>query len=127
MSNMDPIHFEALLTKLKVLLGLPVTETDKDVQLSFALNFTIDGIKNYCNISDIPEQLENTLLLIAKDYYLNQFVAPATAGEGEKNVQSIKRGDVQFTFFADAKQGVEGTAFIKSYATQLNAFRRLRW
>ncbi|MDN4085964.1 hypothetical protein [Paenibacillus polymyxa] len=124
---MDPKRLEALLTKLKVLLGLPVTETDKDVQLSFALNLTIDGVKNYCNIPDIPEQLENTVLLIAKDYYLNQFVAPAAAGEGEKNVQSIKRGDVQFTFFADAKQGVEGTAFIKAYGAQLNAFRRLRW
>ncbi|MNW67625.1 hypothetical protein D3C74_462350 [compost metagenome] len=67
------------------------------------------------------------MLLIAKDYYLNQFVAPAAAGEGEKNVQSIKRGDVQFTFFADAKVGVEGTAFIKAYGAQLNAFRRLRW
>lgn len=124
---MEPNRREALLTKLKILLGIPVTDTSKDVQLGFSLDFTIDGIKNYCNISDIPEQLENTMLLIAKDYYLNQFVAPAAAGEGEKNVQSIKRGDVQFTFFADAKQGVEGTAFIKAYGTQLNAFRRLRW
>ncbi|URJ46382.1 hypothetical protein MF628_000912 [Paenibacillus polymyxa] len=124
---MDPKRLEALLTKLKVLLGLPVTETDKDVQLSFALNFTIDGIKNYCNITDIPEQLENTTMLIAKDYYLNQFAEPATAGEAELNVQSVKRGDVQFNFAAYAKKGVEGTAFIKSYAAQLNAFRKLRW
>lgn len=124
---MDPKRLEALLTKLKVLLGLPVTEVDKDVQLSFALSFTIDGIKNYCNISDIPEQLENTMLLIAKDYYLNQLAEPATAGEAELNVQSVKRGDVQFNFAAYAKKGVEGTAFIKSYATQLNAFRKLRW
>ena len=124
---MEPNRREALLTKLKILLGIPVTDTSKDVQLEFSLDFTIDGIKNYCNISDIPEQLENTMLLIAKDYYLNQFVAPAAAGEGEKNVQSIKRGDVQFTFFADAKLGVEGTAFIKAYGAQLNAFRRLRW
>jgi hypothetical protein len=124
---MDHTRFTAILERLKLLLGLPVTETDKDVQLTFSLNFAIDGIKNYCNISDIPVLLENTLLLIAKDYYLNQLVATAQAGEGQKNVQSIKRGDVQFTFFADSKQGVEGTVFIKSYASQLNAFRRLRW
>lgn len=124
---MEPNRREALLTKLKILLGIPVTDTSKDVQLEFSLDFTIDGIKNYCNISDIPEQLENTMLLIAKDYYLNQFAEPVTAGETELNVQSVKRGDVQFNFAAYAKKGVEGTAFIKSYATQLNAFRRLRW
>ncbi|OBA07829.1 hypothetical protein A9P44_00310 [Paenibacillus polymyxa] len=124
---MEPNRREALLIKLKILLGIPVTDTSKDVQLGFSLDFTIDGIKNYCNISDIPEQLENTMLLIAKDYYLNQFAEPATAGETELNVQSVKRGDVQFNFAAYAKKGVEGTAFIKSYATQLNAFRRLRW
>lgn len=124
---MEPNRREALLTKLKILLGIPVTDSSKDVQLGFSLDFTIDGIKNYCNITDIPEQLENTMLLIAKDYYLNQFAEPATAGEAELNVQSVKRGDVQFNFAAYAKKGVEGTAFIKSYATQLNAFRRLRW
>lgn len=124
---MEPNRREALLIKLKILLGIPVTDTSKDIQLGFSLDFTIDGIKNYCNISDIPEQLENTMLLIAKDYYLNQFAEPATAGEAELNVQSVKRGDVQFNFSAYAKKGVEGTAFIKSYATQLNAFRKLRW
>ncbi|MHB0944580.1 phage head-tail connector protein [Paenibacillus sp. ALE1] len=124
---MEPNRREALLTKLKILLGIPVTDTSKDVQLGFSLDFTINGIQNYCNISDIPEQLENTLLLIAKDYYLNQFAEPTTAGEAELNVQSVKRGDVQFNFAAYAKKGVEGTAFIKSYATQLNAFRKLRW
>ncbi len=124
---MEPNRLQMLLATLKVLLEIPAAETDKDVQLSFALKFTIDAIQNYCNISDIPPKLENTLLLIAKDYYLSQFVVPAAAGEGEKNIQSIKRGDVQFTFFADAKQGVEGTAFIKAYGAQLNAYRRLRW
>ncbi|PNQ78876.1 phage head-tail connector protein [Paenibacillus sp. F4] len=124
---MEPNRRETLLTKLKILLGIPVTDTSKDVQLGFSFDFTIDGIKNYCNISDIPVQLENTTLLIAKDYYLNQFAEPATAGETELNVQSVKRGDVQFNFAAYAKKGVEGTAFIKSYAAQLNAFRKLRW
>ncbi|MEK3851209.1 phage head-tail connector protein [Paenibacillus sp. FSL R7-0340] len=124
---MEPSRREALLTKLKILLGIPVTDTSKDVQLGFSLDFTIDGIQNYCNISDIPTQLENTVLQIAEDYYRTKY--SEEFAKAAPVVTSVKRGDVT-TAFGPTKAAVSagsGTAFVRNYAVQLNAFRKLRW
>jgi hypothetical protein len=115
------------LPKLKQLLSIPLDDTAKDARLLFALETIVQEIKTYCNISSIPEALDNVLLHIAEDYYRTKY--PTEFEQTTPAVTSIKRGDVT-TAFGSAKATVtvgSGAAFVRNYAAQLQAFRRLRW
>lgn len=115
------------LPKLKQLLSIPLDDTAKDARLLFALETIVQEIKTYCNISSIPEALDNVLLHIAEDYYRTKY--PTEFEQSAPAVTSIKRGDVT-TAFGSAKATVtvgSGAAFVRNYGAQLQAFRRLRW
>ncbi|MNW13666.1 hypothetical protein D3C71_2116770 [compost metagenome] len=67
------------------------------------------------------------VLQIAEDYYRTKY--PTEFEQTAAPVTSIKRGDVT-TAFGSAKATVtvgSGAAFVRNYAAQLQAFRRLRW
>ncbi|MGE7613518.1 phage head-tail connector protein [Paenibacillus sp. NPDC101420] len=115
------------LPKLKHLLSITIEDTSKDQRLLFALETIVQEIKTYCNISFIPEALDNVVLHIAEDYYRTKY--PTEFEQTTPAVTSIKRGDVT-TAFGSAKATVtvgSGAAFVRNYAAQLQAFRRLRW
>lgn len=115
------------LPRLKLLLSIPIEDTSKDIRLSFALETIVQEIKTYCNISSIPEALDNVVLHIAEDYYRTKY--PTEFEQTSPTVTSIKRGDVT-TAFGSAKATVtvgSGAAFVRNYSAQLNAYRRLRW
>ncbi|MEK4355193.1 phage head-tail connector protein [Paenibacillus sp. FSL R7-0048] len=115
------------LPKLKQLLSITIEDTSKDQRLLFALETIVQEIKTYCNISSIPEALDNVVLHIAEDYYRTKY--PTEFEQTAPAVTSIKRGDVT-TAFGSAKATVtvgSGAAFVRNYAAQLQAFRRLRW
>lgn len=117
---------EENLIKLKSLLGIPIDDTSKDERLSFVLSFVIHAIKNYCNITEIPEALENVVLQMAEDYYRSKY---ADEFPQTQAIQSVKRGDVTTTFGASKStiKAGPGASFIQDYVAQLNAFRKLRW
>ena len=51
--------------KLKLLLG--ITGEDRDDILSFALETATDMALGYCNLDELPPQLENTVVRMAAD------------------------------------------------------------
>lgn len=115
------------LPLLKALLLIPFEDTSRDVKLLFALETIVQEIKTYCNITAIPEALDNVVLHIAEDYYRTKY--PTEFEQTAPAVTSIKRGDVT-TAFGSVKATVvvgSGAAFVRNYAAQLQAFRRLRW
>lgn len=115
------------LPKLKQLLSITIEDTSKDQRLLFALETIVQEIKTYCNISSIPEALDNVLLHIAEDYYRTKY--PTEFEQTAPAVTSIKRGDVT-TAFGSATATVtvgSGATFVRNYPAQLQAFRRLRW
>lgn len=122
-----PEEIQKYLIRLKQLLLIPIENETKDFKLLFALQTIVQEIKTYCNISSIPEALDNVLLHIAEDYYRTKY--PTEFEQTAPAVTSIKRGDVT-TAFGSAKATVtvgSGAAFVRNYAAQLQAFRRLRW
>lgn len=122
-----PEEIQKYLIRLKQLLLIPIENETKDFKLLFALQTIVQEIKTYCNISSIPEALDNVLLHIAEDYYRTKY--PTEFEQTAPAVTSIKRGDVT-TAFGSAKGTVtvgSGAAFVRNYSAQLNAFRRLRW
>lgn len=73
-------------------------------------------VRNYCNLADIPEDLNFTIADMVLD------LQRAKEG-GNLAVSEVKMGDTAYTFALDkAVQGV-----LKDYRAQLNTFRKLRW
>lgn len=97
-----------------------------DPSLEDALKDAEDLVKNYCNIQQIPPQLNTTVVRIARDIWR----AGGYAGpQAPQQVASISRGDFSTSFAsaADAQLQNPGAGFAAAYQTALNPFRKLRW
>ncbi len=112
------------LEKLKMLLG--ATDASKDGVLAFALENVHELVKNYCNITEVPPALENTVVRMAADLYRSEGYGNETAPQAAK---SVTRGDVTISYGDGATVAsiTGGKAILDDYKTQLQAFRRLRW
>ncbi len=114
------------MPKLKAMLDIPPEDTSKDERLSFVLETVVQAVKTYCRLSLLPPELDLVIVQIAEDYYRTKY---ADEFPKETVIQSVKRGDVQTTFGA-AKPTVRAGSdaqFVQGYASQLRAFRRMRW
>lgn len=110
------------LIKLKQLLG--ITDTEKDIALEFVLADTKQRIMNYCNIDNLPQELETTMYRMAIDIYKNESIGST---EDNMTTKSISEGDTSVTFDKRAYDSGYSNSIIKSYIPQLNRFRRLVW
>lgn len=93
--------------KLILMLGEEKTEGYYD----FLLESAEEKIKNYCNIDEVPKELENTMVEMA-----------AALGETETrgSVSSVKMGDTEVEYTETA-----ASAVLTEFAVQLNRFRRI--
>lgn len=109
------------LEKLKRLLA--IEDSSKDFVLEFAIERVEETIKNYCNIKDIPKELNNTVISIAMELYrIENF-----GSEGEaKDIKSIQVGDTTTTFESKTNKDIS-KELIKNYKAQIDPFRDLRW
>lgn len=95
------------IEKLKLILGIEGTE--QDALLSYLLQSTERKILNYCNIEELPAELEDVLIEITADGYRSQ-----------QGVANISIGDTSVSFKIDTE------SFNKNHKAQLNRFRRLQ-
>ena len=109
------------LEKLKQLLG--IKDNDKDFILEFAIKRVEDTIKNYCNIKEIPEELNNTVLSMAMELYRAENFGSEEEG---KDIKSIQVGDTSTTFETKSSKDIS-KKLLKDYKAQIDPFRRLRW
>ena len=109
------------LEKLKQLLG--ITDDTKDFILEFALEKAEDTIKNYCNIKEIPVELNNIVLGMAMELYRIENFGSEEEG---KDIKSIQVGDTTTTFETNKKIDIS-KELLKDYKAQLDPFRKLRW
>lgn len=115
---------------LKEALG--ITDTSKDVLLSFELETVEAQVLSYINQEQLPAQLEKPLVIIAAAHWKSAGYKTEQAAAGP--VTSVKRGDVTTAFAAssgaDASAGTfalgGGDGFF-GWRTVLNAHRKLRW
>lgn len=109
------------LEKLKQLLG--IKDSDKDFILEFAIERVEDTIKNYCNIKEIPTELNNTVISMAMELYRIENFGSEEEG---KDIKSIQVGDTTTTFETNKKIDIS-KELLKDYKAQLDPFRKLRW
>lgn len=109
------------LEKLKRLLG--IEDDSKDFILEFAIERVEEVIKNYCNIKEIPTELNNTVISMTMELYrIENF-----GSEGEaKDIKSIQVGDTTTTFESKSNKDTS-KELLKNYKAQIDPFRNLRW
>ncbi len=109
------------MTDMFIALKEMLSVEDKDVQIEFALQSAKNIVTDYCNIKEVPESLETTVVRMAMDIYRNE-----QPGETEKPqaVKSVSIGDTS-TSFGDKESGDYTQSILKNYQKQLNRYRRL--
>lgn len=121
-------QYDRMLAKLARLLGKQ-PGGDSDALLRDALDDAMDVVKNYCNITEIPRELESTVVKMARDVWRAEGYGQDTPAA---SVASVSRGDVSVSYtsgsgdnYSDANnQG--GAGFARAYQKILNSFRVLR-
>ena len=116
-------------------LGYTVTETDNRM-LQFELDKTLDYVKNYCNITTIPEILDYRIIDRVCAYFLyNKKNSGSLAGfDYDTVIKSIKEGDTTITYAVGQGEDTPENrfdAFVKSlergFDKWITPHRRLRW
>lgn len=108
--------------------------TVDEIALGVAAGKTEEKIRNFCNITEIPEGLFHTAVNMVCGEYLNQMNLlgrlDAEAFPADAAIKSISEGDVSVSFMDNASASDKLTAFIKGLSEcegDLLAYRRLTW
>ncbi len=81
-------------------------------------------IKNYCNIDEIPSDLDYEVVFVARDAFKSNQSAEISATT--PNLTEIQRGDVQYKFNSNGNKDVSGV-LLQPYLSKLKRFRKLVW
>ncbi len=111
------------IEKLKKILGIPLDNDSKDFLLEFTLEDVEQIIKDYCNIKEIPKELNNTVLRMAVDLYRNENLGEEDTPLG--SISSIGEGDTSVSYRSANAEFKD--SLIKDYKVQLNRYRKLVW
>lgn len=102
-----------------------------DIDMAEIALATVESmVLSYINHEVLPEQLDESVVLMAAAYYKSAALGSTDNSEGA--VTQIKRGDTQISYAAGASPSantfdlVNGEAFA-GWRTLLNEYRRLRW
>lgn len=112
---------ETLMQRAKVLL--PNLEKPT---LELACELVAEQICNYCNLTELPEGLINTAVLMVRS--LTDGLQLHTE-QMDAFAKGVSRGDASFTFASPAEQLAQLAAsgeFAVDYRAQLNAYRKMR-
>lgn len=107
---------DTILKNTKTMLMIAKEDTSKDEILTLHIDMTIQSVKNYCNRTDLPEQLWFLISRLAADSYRS-----ATTVSSGREVSSIKEGDRTVSFSAGAAQ-----TRLLSVIPQMDELKRFR-
>jgi len=97
------------LEKLKLILE--IEGNDEDDLLNYLLESTEQMILNYCNIPELPAELEDVLIAMTADRH----------NSPDGVMASMKVGDTSVNYSQHENN------IINDYKSQLHRFRRLSW
>ncbi|WP_278972951.1 hypothetical protein [Peptostreptococcus anaerobius] len=120
-------------TVIEVLKPFGVEIAEDDFTLLFLIQSITQDILNYCNLKELPKELEHVVVRRVVANLLNSKLQ--TSGEGsievEKGIKSITEGDVSVSYDTSLDKGVLISSFIKDNLNygmdNLYSFRDFRW
>lgn len=121
---------DKIKTKLE---AIGITEINDNL-LDISLNEAETYIKNFCNISQIPDELCNTLINCAYGKYLLVLFSVGKIDDViniETAISQISEGDVSVSFSSETSTKEQFLSFVSSLAdpdiSELLRFRKLVW
>lgn len=120
-------------TVIELLKPFGVEVAEDDFTLLFLIQSITQDILNYCNLKELPKELEHAVVRRVVANLLNSKLQ--TSGEGsievEKGIKSITEGDVSVSYDTSLDKGVLISSFIKDNLNygmdNLYSFRDFRW
>ena len=125
---------EQIIKRLKM-LGYVATATDSD-NIDYELDKTLNYVKNYCNITTIPEILDPRIIdRVCGDFLFYKKNSGSLEGFNyDAVIKSIKEGDTTLTYAVGQGEDTPENrfdAFVKSldrgFDKWITPHRRLRW
>lgn len=96
-------------------------EKDSLAAMEFAAGRSVEMMKAYCNIAEIPEELLGVGVSLA-----GMVLDSGAAAMPSVKAKSIKEGDVSVTF-AESENGAEEQGMLNCFRVELDRYRRLDW
>lgn len=120
-------------TVIELLKPFGVEVAEDDFTLLFLIQSITQDILNYCNLKELPKELEHVVGRRVVANLLNSKLQ--TSGEGsievEKGIKSITEGDVSVSYDTSLDKGVLISSFIKDNLNygmdNLYSFRDFSW
>ena len=109
---------EKILVKLQ---ELRTEEKDSLAAMEFAAGRSVEMMKAYCNIAEIPEELMGVGVALAGKLLDGGGTATPSA-----KAKSIKEGDVSVTF-AEEAEGTKEREMLRGFQVELDRFRKVSW
>lgn len=103
----------------KIKRRLKIEDNLSDAIIEDFIEEATQRILNYCNISELPNELEFVVIQIVQDMFK----------ENNQQVESITRGDITIKYVTENYNkltGAGGADFLNNYIGILNKFRRVR-
>lgn len=110
-------------------LGYETSASDGELLL-FCKNKTENYIKNYCNLTAVPEGLlEFFIDRVCGEFLLTKLRSGKLNSENFNNsdIKSISEGDVSVTFSEDNSIHKLIEKLLQSGGGELNCYRKIRW
>ena len=104
--------------KEKILTKLMELRSDDLAAMEFAAGRSVEMIKAYCNIAEVPEELLGVSVSMAEMVLDN-------AGDSAK-AKSIREGDVSVTF-AEGVSDWDTQKMLRCFQVELDRYRRMDW
>ncbi|MDB8851652.1 MAG: hypothetical protein E6147_02940 [Peptostreptococcus sp.] len=120
-------------TVIELLKPFGVEVAEDDFTLLFLIQSITQDILNYCNLKELPKELEHVVVRRVVANLLNSKLQASGVGsiEVEKGIKSITEGDVSVSYDTSLDKGVLISSFIKDNLNygmdNLYSFRDFRW
>ena len=120
-------------TVIELLKPFGVEIAEDDFTLLFLIQSTTQDILNYCNLKELPKELNHVVARRVVANLLNLKLQASGEGsiEVEKGIKSITEGDVSVSYDTSLDKGVLIAKFIKDNLKygidNLYSFRDFRW
>ncbi len=105
---------EYFIEKIKAICDEP----EVSPVMEYSVDSAVEIIKNYCNIEELPNEIEAVILDLSIDIFKKE------NSKDYGQLRSITEGEVSMTFGETEKYGSE---YLKNYENRLKPFRRIKW
>lgn len=106
---------------------------EDETALTFLLSKTVDHVKNFCNLTIMPGELESTVVECVTLEFLQALSLSGRLDDVNitvDKVSSISEGDVSISYDSSSSKQTVSEAFENAknqLDTELLSFRRMRW